>query len=92
MKKNLSIVPGLTVVLTVLSLLAACQGRPASDLVMAPQEDGSVALTRAESAELEQPTYKNQALQYVGNGIWEGQMLDLYWKPKPEWGANRQWQ
>ena len=54
--------------------------------------DGSVALTRAESAELEQPTYKNQALQYVGNGIWEGQMLDLYWKPKPEWGANRQWQ
>ena len=45
MKKNLSIVPGLTVVLTVLSLLAACQGRPASDLVMAPQEDGSVALT-----------------------------------------------
>lgn len=53
---------------------------------------GSISFTRAESAELEQPTYKNQALQYVGNGIWEGQMLDLYWKPKPEWGANRQWQ
>lgn len=54
--------------------------------------DGSVALTRAESAELEQPTYKNQGLQYIGNGTWEGSMLDLYWKPKPEWGSDRQWQ
>ena len=54
--------------------------------------DGSVALTRAESAELKQPTYKNQVLQYIGNGTWEGSMLDLYWKPKPEWGSNRQWQ
>lgn len=49
-------------------------------------------ITRAESAEMTQPTYKNQQLQYVGNGVWEGKMLDLYWKPKPEWGANRQWQ
>lgn len=51
-----------------------------------------VSLARAESAELVQHTYKNQRLQYVGNGVWEGSMLDLYWKPKPEWGANRQWQ
>lgn len=49
-------------------------------------------ITRTESAEMMQPTYKNQQLQYVGNGVWEGKMLDLYWKPKPEWGANRQWQ
>lgn len=53
---------------------------------------GAVQLTRAESANFVQPTYKNQGIQYIGNGVWEGSMLDLYWKPKPEWGANRQWQ
>lgn len=52
----------------------------------------AVSFTRAESAELKQPTYKNQRIEYVGNGVWEGKGLDLYWKPKPEWGANRQWQ
>ena len=54
--------------------------------------NGSVQITRAESAEIVQHTYKNQRLEYVGNGVWEGSVLDLYWKPKPEWGANRQWQ
>ena len=53
---------------------------------------GAVQMTRAESAEFVQHTYKNQRLDYIGNGVWEGSMLDLYWKPKPEWGANRQWQ
>ncbi|MBO4475143.1 MAG: hypothetical protein J5737_00260 [Bacteroidales bacterium] len=54
--------------------------------------NGAVTLQRAESANFVQHTYKNQSLTYVGNGVWEGSMLDLYWKPKPEWGANRQWQ
>lgn len=53
---------------------------------------GSVSMARAESAELKQPTFKNQRIQYAGNGVWEGKGLDLYWKPKIEWGANRQWQ
>ena len=53
---------------------------------------GAVSMQRAESANLVQHTYKNQSLTYVGNGVWEGSMLDLYWKPKPEWGSDRQWQ
>lgn len=54
--------------------------------------NGAASITRAESAEFRRPTYKNQRMEYIGNGVWEGAMLDLYWHPKPEWGANRQWQ
>ncbi|MBO4446719.1 MAG: SGNH/GDSL hydrolase family protein [Bacteroidales bacterium] len=52
----------------------------------------AVKFFRVESAQLRQPTYQNQYLEYSGNGTWTGRGLDLYWKPKPEWGANRQWQ
>lgn len=54
---------------------------------------GGASIARAESANLVQNTYKNQSLTYIGNGIWEGSMLDLYWKPAPSgWGDNRRWE
>ena len=53
---------------------------------------GAVSIRRTKDVNMVQNTYKNQGLSYIGNGIWEGSMLDLYWKAKPEWGANRQWE
>ncbi len=47
---------------------------------------------RVESAQLRQPTFENQYMEYSGNGTWTGRGLKLYWKPRSDWGANRQWQ
>jgi len=50
-------------------------------------------IKRAESAQLKQPTYTNQYLAYAGNGVWEGKMLDLYWKDSPkDWDPDNKWQ